>query len=173
MEVVENRDQWQASYDGAWLAHFRETGEIDWSLYPRPRNRTAPPGPGIDLSVSRLMVITSSGAYLPGQQAPFDAAHPLGDYGIRLFPSSTPLGEVAFAQDHFDHEAVDEDPQVLIPLDHLGELVASGEIGGLAPSVISFMGYQPDVARVVDEMIPAIRKAAKAEEVQAALLVPA
>jgi hypothetical protein len=119
------------------------------------------------------MVITSSGAYLPEEQAPFDAAHPLGDYGIRLFPSSTPLEELAFAQDHFDHEAVDEDPQVLIPLRHLDELVAEGAISELAPSVISFMGYQPDVARVVDEMIPAIVQAARAEAVRAALLVPA
>jgi hypothetical protein len=173
MEVVENRDQWQTSYDGGWLAHYQVTGEFDWSLYPRPRNRTAPAGPGIDLSVSRMMVITSSGAYLPGQQAPFDAAHALGDYGIRLFPATTPLEELAFAQDHFDHEAVDEDPQVLIPLRHLDELVVGGEIGELAPSVISFMGYQPDVARVVDEMIPAIVQAARAEAVRAALLVPA
>jgi hypothetical protein len=47
MEVVENRDQWQTSYDGGWLAHYQETGELDWSLYPRPRNRTAPAGLGI------------------------------------------------------------------------------------------------------------------------------
>jgi hypothetical protein len=47
MEVVENRDQWQASYEGAWLANYQETGEFDWSLYPRPRNRRAPPGPGV------------------------------------------------------------------------------------------------------------------------------
>ena len=173
MELVENRDQWQASYDGGWLAHYQETGEFDWSLYPRPRNRTAPAGPGIDLGSSRLMVITSSGAYLPGEQEPFDAAHPLGDYGIRLFPTTAPLEELAFAQDHFDHDAVDEDPQVLIPLRHLDELVAGGEIGELAPSVISFMGYQPDVARVIDEMIPAIVQAARAEAVRAALLVPA
>ena len=173
MEVVENRDQWQTSFDGGWLAHYRATGELDWSLYPRPRNRTAPAGPGIDLSASRMMVITSSGAYLPDQQAPFDAAHLLGDYSIRLFPTTTPLEELAFAQDHFDHEAVDEDPQVLIPLRHLYEMVAGGEIGELAPSVVSFMGYQPDVARVVDEMIPAIVQAARLEAVRAALLVPA
>jgi D-proline reductase (dithiol) PrdB len=173
MEVVENRGQWQTSYDRRWLAHYQETGEIDWSLYPRPRNRTAPAGRGVDLSVSRLSLITSSGAYVPGEQVPFDAAHPLGDYSIRLFPSFTPLEELAYAQEHFDHEAVIKDPQVLIPLRHLDELVAEGAIGELAPSVISFMGYQPDVVRVVDEMIPAIVQAARAEAIQAALLVPA
>ena len=47
MEVVENRDQWQTSYDGRWLAHYQETGKFDWSLYPRPKNRMAPAGPGI------------------------------------------------------------------------------------------------------------------------------
>jgi hypothetical protein len=34
------------------------------------------------------------------------------------------------------------------------------------------MGYQPDVGRVLDELIPAIRAAVMAEGAQAALLVP-
>jgi hypothetical protein len=39
--------------------------------------------------------------------------------------------------------------------------------------VISFSGYQPDVVRVVNELIPAVVEAAKAEQVDAALLIPA
>ena len=52
-------------------------------------------------------------------------------------------------------------------------MVTEGAIGELAPSMVSFMGYQPDVSRVVDEMIPAILEVARAEGAQAALLVPA
>jgi hypothetical protein len=35
------------------------------------------------------------------------------------------------------------------------------------------MGYQPDVSRVVDETAPAILEVLRAEQAQAALLVPA
>jgi hypothetical protein len=68
---------------------------------------------------------------------------------------------------------VEEDSQVLLPLRHLEDLVQEGVIGELAPSVVSFCGFQPDVERTMTEMIPAILAAAKAEEVDAALLVPA
>ena len=71
-----------------------------------------------------------------------------------------------------DHAAVIADPQVLLPLEHLAALEHNGTIGELASNVISFMGYQPDVGRVIDELIPAIYRAVQAEEAQAALLVP-
>lgn len=173
MQILENYDEWKAAFQAGWLAHLQKTGEIDWSLYNRPDNKTAPAGPGVDLAQSRLMLITTSGAYLPGQHPPFDATNPLGDYSIRLWPSPTPLEALAYSHDHYDQAAVKADPQVLLPLGHLEELVGEGVIGELAPSVISFMGYQPDVSRVVDEMIPEIVAAAQAEEVQAVLLVPA
>ena len=173
MQILENYDQWKADFQRGWGAHGQETGAGDWSLSGRRATQTAPAGPAVDLAQSRLMLITTSGAHLPGQQAPFDAAHALGDYSIRLWPSSTPLEALAYSHDHYDQAAVHADPQVLLPLRHLEELVAKGTIGELAPSVVSFMGYQPDVSRVVDEMIPEIVAAARAEEVQAVLLVPA
>ncbi len=173
MEILENREQWIASFRDGWLAHYRQTGEFDWERYPRLKNRVAPAGQGIDLSASRLILISSAGGYLPEKQQPFDAAHPLGDYTIRSFQTSTPLDQLAFAHDHYDHAAVNQDQQVLVPLRHLEDLVAERVIGELASSVVSFMGYQPDVARVIEETIPAIVQAAQAEQVHAALLVPA
>lgn len=173
MEIVENLAQWQADYEQGWLAHFKETGQFDWARYVRPDNKRAPAGPGIDLSQSRLALISSAGAYLRDTQEPFDAPDPLGDYTIRLFPSNIPFGALAYAHDHYDHTAVLDDPQVLLPLHHLADLVHRGVIGQLAPSVISFSGYQPDLVRVVNELIPAVVEAAKREQVDAALLVPA
>jgi hypothetical protein len=172
-QILENRDQWLAAFREGWLAHLQTTGEYNWKIYQRPRNSAAPAGPGIDLKNSRLMLISSAGGYLRASQPPFDAANPLGDYAIRVFPSSTPLHDLAFAHDHYDHTAVNEDPQVLIPLRHLDDLVASGAVGELSPSMVSFMGYQPDATRVLDETIPLILETAQAEQVRAALLVPA
>ncbi len=173
MEILENRDQWLADFREGWLAHYQQTGTIDWKRYPRPKNSVAPAGPGVDLSTSRLMLISSAGVYLPDHQQPFEAANPLGDYSIRLIPSSTPLDALAIAHDHYDHTAVNQDPQVLVPLRHLEDLVAEGVIGELAPSMVSFMGYQPDVSQVIDETIAATLRVAQAEGVRAALLVPA
>lgn len=173
MEIVENLAQWQIDYEQGWLAHFKETGQLDWQRYVRPKNSTAPAGPGVNLSQSRLALISSAGAYLRAAQAPFDAPNPLGDYTIRLFPSTTPFEALAYTHDHYDHTAVLADPQVLLPLRHLADLVYERVIGALAPSVISFSGYQPDVVRVVNELIPAVVEAAKAEQVDAALLIPA
>ena len=120
-----------------------------------------------------MLLISSAGGYLKASQTPFDAANALGDYTIRTFPVTTPFSDLAFAHDNYDHTAVDADPQVLLPLVHLQDLVAEGVIGALDPQVISFHGYQPDVRRTVNELIPAIRERVDKEKVDAALLVPA
>ena len=139
----------------------------------RPRNAQAPAGKGIDLASSRLLLITSSGAYLKDEQEPFDAEHQVGDYSIRPFPFTTPASDLAFAHTHYDHAAVDADPEVLIPLGHLSRMVDEGRIGEMAPTVISFSGYLRDVARVVDEVIPPMLEIARKEQADGALLVPA
>lgn len=174
MKILEDLAQWKSEYEQGWLAHYRATGEFDWKRYNRPKNSTAPAGSGIDLRQSRLALISSAGAYLRDSQKPFITDHAaLGDYTIRLFPSSTPFEALAFAHGFYDHTAVNEDPQVLLPLHHLEDLVREGVIGELAPSVISFCGFQPNVERTLDELIPAIVEAARAEAIDTAFLVPA
>jgi D-proline reductase (dithiol) PrdB len=172
MEILENRAAWEATFNAGWLAHFHATGETKWDLYNRPDNKEAPTGPGIDLSRSRLLLISSAGGYLRHSQDPFDAPNPLGDYAIRTFPVDTDPAAIAFAHDHYDQTAVNEDQQVLLPLAHLRDLVAEGVIGELASSVVNFMGYQPVITGVLDETIPAILAVAKAQKVDGALLVP-
>ena len=173
MEILENRDEWYAAYQQGWLAHFEATGQFDWSIYNRPTNKEAFGLPGIDLSQSRLLFISSAGAYLPESQEVYDDENPIGDYTIRRIPSDTPLSKIAYAHTHYNHQYVEADPQVLVPLDHLRTMVSEGIIGELAPSMISFMGYLPDATRLVDETIPEIVRVAKEEQAQAALLVPA
>jgi D-proline reductase (dithiol) PrdB len=172
MSIIENREQWLAEFRAGWLAHFQKTGELDWKLYPRIRNSEIDKRPGLELSRCRLGLISTAGGYLRAHHSPFDAANPLGDYSIRTFPIGTRFSELAYAHDHYDHAAVDSDPQVLLPLVHLKDIEREGSIGAVAPDVISFMGYQPDVARVVDEMIPAILEHVEQQGWDAALLVP-
>ena len=173
MEILEHRDHWEAEFRAGWLAGWQQTGVPAWKKYNRPRNNPLPATPGVDLSESRLLLISTSGAYLSASQDPFDATNILGDYTIRTFPSAAPFDSLAYAHNHYDQTAVKADPQVLLPLEHLASMTAEGLIGELAPELISFMGYQPDLTRVVDALIPDILAAAKEFQVQAALLVPA
>ncbi len=172
MEILESKAEWAATYRDGFLAHYEATGELDFKQYKRVRNQSAPGGKGIDLSASCLALISTAGFYLRDSQTPFDAANKLGDYSIRLFPSSTPPGAWDIAHEHYDHKYVKEDSQVLLPMRHLESMVEEGIIGEIAPSVVNFSGYQPDVIRVVDEMIPQIVREMKEEQVSAALLVP-
>lgn len=172
MLILEDRGAWEQAFRAGWLGHYEASGETNWKLYNRPRNQESVAGKPVDLSASRLVLISSAGGYLPASQPPFDAPHVLGDYTIRAIPSDTPLDQIAYAHDHYDHSAVNSDPQVLLPLRHLADLVAEGAIGALTPNMVSFMGYQPVVTRVLDELIPAIVAAARAEQAHAALLVP-
>ena len=173
MDIVENLDAWQAEFDSTWLAHFNETGETNWKIYPKPNNSSAPSGKGVDLSQSRLLFISTAGGYLKDGQEPFDDEDDLGDYSLRRFPISTPFEAIAFSHSHYNHADVEADPQVLLPLRHLEALVADGTIGELVPNVLSLMGYQPHVRRTVEELIPQVVDIALAEEAHAALLVPA
>ena len=171
--IAENLDEWRAAYRDGWLAHWQATGETDFGRYRRIVNKECPGTPGVDLSRSRLLLVSTAGGYLPAAQRPFDAANPLGDYSLRTFPIDTPFEQIAYAHEHYDHTAVDADPQVLLPLRHLREMAADGLIGDLAPQVVSYMGYQPNVAQIVADMTPAIVGLARDQQADAVLLVPA
>ena len=172
MDVLENRAQWLADFEAGWLAHYTATGETDWKIYNKPTNKTTIAGDGLDLSQSRLVLVTSAGSYLPTLHATYDDENLLGDYSIRRYPTTTDLRALKFAHTHYDHTAVEADPQVLVPLQHLRDMVTEGTIGALAAEVISFHGYQPNALRTVDETATAILAAAQDLNADAALLVP-
>jgi len=172
LEILENRQAWEDHFKANWLAHYEETGETNWKLYQYSKNEEAPSGKAIDLSQSKLLFVTSSGAYLKDSQEAFDAPELLGDYTVRTFPQSTDLGDIAFAHEHYNHQYVDQDPQSVLPLRLLETMQSEGIIGELAETVVSFHGYTPIVTRVIDETIPQIISIAKEQNVDAALLVP-
>jgi hypothetical protein len=173
MEILENLEQWKADYQAGFLAHYRATGDVDFRVYPRIHNAAAPAGPAVDLARSRLMLVSSAGLYLCGTQEPFDATNKLGDYTVRALPVDSPRSDWAIAHTHYDHAAFMADPQVLVPLGYLRAMIARGDLASMTPSVISFMGYQPDAARVALETAPTIARLAQQQRADAVLLVPA
>lgn len=171
MDPFPLREEWGEAYD-AWERWYAETGSVDWKRYPTMRLDATPASPGVVLAESSMLFVSSAGGYLPGTQAAFDASNVLGDYSIRRIPLATPQSEYAYAHEHYEHDARIADAQVLMPIAHLLELQDAGVIGELAGEVVSYMGYQPDVRRIIDETIPAIVAVAQELRVQAAFLVP-
>lgn len=173
MQIFENAEEWHNNFQEKVLKSYRESGAFSFSGYAFANNHEAPGGQGVDLSSTRLLFVSSCGGFLPELQEPFDAGDPLGDYSIREIPVEMPLASLDFAHEHYDQSAVREDPQTLLPIPLLQDKVAKGGIGALASCWVSFMGYQPDLTRLVDETIPLILSVAEAEKAHAALLVPA
>ena len=172
LEVLEKKASWLDRFRKKWLAALEERGVTNWEIYQHPRNEHAPGAAGADLRQSRLLMITSAGAYLHGEQEPFDEPNLYGDYTLRTFPVTTPFSELTYAHGHYDPAMIREDAQVGIPLRHLEKMVAAGDLGELAPNVVSFMGYQPDSARVADHVAPRVVSLAQEMAVDAALLAP-
>ncbi len=112
MEILENKEQWSADYHNNWLADRQAKGKSDWSIYQKPHNSWTPGRPGVKLSQSRLILVSSAGGYLPASQQPFDAASPYGDYTLRTFPSATPFQALAYAHDHYPHDMIDQDARL-------------------------------------------------------------
>lgn len=173
MEILEQPLEWLRAFQDAWPADQKKNGTFDWSHYTYPHNTMAPHSRGINLAASRLMVITTTGAFYPNAHEPFESDKPLGDYSIRVIPTSAPLEKLSFGNPHFDHQFAQKDPQVLLPLRHLQEMVGAHLLGSLAPVFISFYGFQPNAIRVVKELIPNIISVAQEYQANAALIIPA
>lgn len=172
MKIAEGLDNWTTDFQNRWLMEVNQHNRINWNVYSYIKNSNSPQSTGIDLSISKLIFISSAGGYLSSNDTPFDAGNWLGDYSIRTFPISTNFNNIRYSHDHYDTTAVKQDAQVLLPLNHLKSMVEENIIGEICDTVISFMGYQPDVNNVITKTIPAILDIVKKEKVDAALLVP-
>ena len=172
MEIMEQRDAWRAHFRARWQYDYRSTGKVSWKHYRYVENTIKEGTAGLSLRDSKLMFISSAGAFLPASQQPFNAADPEGDYSIRVLPVDLGSDHLGYAHEHYDNGPVKEDIQVLIPLKHLIDLVAQGKVGALSPQWISFMGYQPDADRVLEETLPLVMNDVKREAPDAAFLVP-
>jgi D-proline reductase (dithiol) PrdB len=74
---------------------------------------------------------------------------------------------------HIDTGYIERDLNVALPLDRLRELVSAGEVGAMAETHYSIMGYQGnDTSTLEAESAPQIAAAMVREEVDLALLAP-
>ncbi len=126
---------------------------------------------------SRVALLTTAGVSMRGD-TPFDMEgerqRPTwGDPSWRRLDADATAQRVEINHLHIDTALIREDLNVALPLDRLRELEASGEVGSVAPSHYSIMGFQGnDTSTLENETAPAIAAAMISEEVDLALLAP-
>jgi len=122
-------------------------------------------------SGARLAVLSTGGAVAPGQE-PFSTGK-TGDASFRTFPSTTDPDDLRFDHPHYDTALAAADPDCILPLRLLRTMAEEGEVGELAPTAFSMMGYVPLSRQVTEGSAPEIGELMQGEAVDAALLCPA
>jgi D-proline reductase (dithiol) PrdB len=130
----------------------------------------------VPLAQARVALLSTAGISCP-PDPPFDMdgerANPMwGDPSWRRIPASTTAADVEVNHLHIDTGYIKRDLSVALPLARLAELAAAGEVGSVAPSHYSVMGFQLDGTAQVRDSAPAIAAAMKEEGVTAAVLAP-
>ncbi len=131
-----------------------------------PTFENTPWAKGPPLANRRIAIITTAGVHRRTDR-PFE----FGSVDYRVLPSEN-MNELVstHVSPNFDRSGFAEDLNLVLPLDRLHELVASGIIGSVASFHYSFMG-----ATAIDQMGPSARELAsrlQADEVNGVLLVP-
>jgi hypothetical protein len=142
---------------------------IPWTPLPRP------------LSGCTFGLVTSGGLYHQGVEPPFDVEREKkepawGDPTYRRLPTHIRPDAVGVSHLHLDTRDILDDFNVLLPIARFQELLAAGEIGGLASHAYSFMGYQgfpPDTTAWENEYGPQVAQALLSVGVDGVLLTPA
>jgi D-proline reductase (dithiol) PrdB len=130
---------------------------------------------------SRFGLVTSAGLFNKAKDQPFDLQRELqeptwGDPTAREIKGPFSKQEIGVSHLHYNNQPVLDDPNIVLPLDRLHELEQMGEIGGLAETHFSIMGYQgfpPDTSTWRKVTGPWIADRFKTESVDCVLLTPA
>ncbi len=129
------------------------------------------PGPWITpkpLTDSTIALLTTSGLHRR-DDPPFLP----GALDYRLIPADVDFGDlvVSHISTNWDRSALQQDPNVVLPLDRLQELAAGGEIGSVAHWHYSFMGGVPEPLQL-ESSAREVGRMLRRDGVDAVVLVP-
>lgn len=130
---------------------------------------------------AKFGLVTSAGLYDREKDQPFNLERELdeptwGDPSTRPINRSTPRDQIEVSHLHLNTAPIRQDVNIVLPLDRFEELLEGGEIGGLAETHFSLMGYQgfpPDASNWREQAVPRIVSQFKSEAVDCVLLTPA
>jgi D-proline reductase (dithiol) PrdB len=121
------------------------------------------------LGACRVAIVTTAGLHRRGDP-PFGP----GEQTYRVIPVETPAADIV--QSHtsigFDRTPLMRDLNISYPIDRLRELVARGELGGLAPNGYSFMGAQRELTRIEGETGPEVARRLREDGTDVVVLTP-
>ena len=160
---------------------YRFTGSITrriletWIRQERPRPVPWTPL-GKPVSECTVALLTSGGVALKSDQ-PFDQEgerrNPWwGDPSYRIIPRTATTQDIEIYHLHINPEFGRKDLDCLLPIQRLAELQAAGEVGQVAPSHYSIMGYLPRPDEMLTRSVPAIIRHLKEEGADVLVLVP-
>lgn len=141
---------------------FRKIDPVPWTPLRKP------------LSECKLALVTTAAFYLPSQP-PFDEGYRGGDPSFREIPypsesfSSLPVGH---RSESFNHEGIERDFNLALPLLLAQELQASGFIGSINHRHFSFMGSVTAPMRLIKETAPQVAQLLKEDQVDIVFLTP-
>jgi D-proline reductase (dithiol) PrdB len=130
----------------------------------------------VPLHAARIALLSTAGISCP-PDPPFDMeterANPMwGDPSWRRIPARATAADVEVNHLHVDTCYAKGDLNVVLPLQRLADLVAAGEVGSMAPTHYSVMGFQLEATAQLTESAPAIAASMQAEGVTGAVLAP-
>jgi D-proline reductase (dithiol) PrdB len=120
------------------------------------------------LAQSKLAVIASGGIYCTGQIA----FHYKDDISYRRVSINTPSQNLRVTHFAYDLTAARRDPNAVLPLEALRDLLDRGRIGALADNALTFMGGIYSSRKVRDILAPALVNELQQDEVDLAILIP-
>ena len=122
---------------------------------------------------SKVALVTTSGVHLK-TDPPFDMEDADGDPTFRVIPSDASPSSLMITHDYYDHTDAERDLNIVFPAELLGELAASGEIGGLSPVNYSFMGHiaGAHVRTLYEKSAPAVAEGLRSAGVDLAIFTP-
>jgi D-proline reductase (dithiol) PrdB len=132
---------------------------------------------GKPLSECRFALVTTAAVYAVGREPPFDTEReerePLwGDPSFRTIPRDVGQHQIGASHLHINNRDILADVNIVLPIHRFLELEAAGEIGSLAPSHYSFMGYQLNTTEWGERYGPEAARRAREEGVDAVLFTP-
>jgi D-proline reductase (dithiol) PrdB len=138
------------------------TGVIPWVKPAKP------------LRHARLALVTTAGIHHQSQQ-PFDMSDNDGDPSYRALNGEVLFDDFKITHDYYDHTDARKDPNIILPLGPLRELVNEGVLGSLAQTHYAFMGHIDGrhISTLVEKTAMEVAAKLKAEKVDLVLLIPA
>jgi hypothetical protein len=133
--------------------------------------------PSKKLSEAKVALLSTAGLSMKGDP-PFDMERerrePLwGDPSWRRLRADVTSAGVEVNHLHIKTDYIEQDLNVALPLDRLGELVAEDAVGSMADTHYSTMGFQgADTSVVENQSAPEIAESLLAEGVDLLLLAP-